>query len=66
MQLPDLVASMFVYLKRNMSIYPENDLTTDRELHGQRQKKANPNSTDDMTQKGNTANADFDEKNFRG
>ena len=49
MQLPDLVASMFVYIKRNMSIYPENDLTTDRELHGQRQKKANPNSTDDMT-----------------
>ena len=47
MQLPDLVASMFVYLKRNMSNYPENDLTADQEPHGQ--KKANLNSTDDMT-----------------
>ena len=47
MQLPDLVASMFVYLKRNMSNCTENDPTTDQMLHGQ--KKSDLNSADDMS-----------------
>ena len=45
MQLPDLVASMLVYLKRKMSGHPENDITTNRELHDQMIRKNNDSNS---------------------
>ena len=45
MQLLDLVASMLVSLKKKMSVHPENDITTNRQLH------------DEMIQKNNDSNS---------
>ena len=33
MQLPDLLASMLLYLKKKMGVHPENDITTKRGPH---------------------------------
>ena len=49
MQLPDLVASMLVYLKRKMSGHPENDITTNRELHDQMIRKNNDSNSKGVT-----------------
>ena len=51
MQLPDLMASMLIYLKRKMCVHPENGITTNRELHDQ--KNTDSNSKDDVNHSAN-------------
>ena len=52
MQLPDLVASMLVYLKRKMSGHPEKDITT--KLHDQMiRKNSDSNSKGGTKHSGN-------------
>ena len=49
MQLPDLVASMLVYLKRKMSVHTDNGITTSRELDDQVIRKNNDSNSKGVT-----------------
>ena len=51
MQLPDMVVSLLAYLKRKNGVDPENGITTNRELHDQ--KNTDSNSKDDTKHPGN-------------